>query len=94
MRNWELRLPTHFQHIHNLIVRQKCSTRLFCYTTSYHRTIDTRSFKFTYGMKPRLLALPTPELARLSYSEGFIAELLQILKKARQIALVKINQYQ
>jgi hypothetical protein len=38
-------------------------------------------------MKPRLPSLPIPELKRLSDGKGFVAERLQILKKARQLAL-------
>ena len=38
-------------------------------------------------MKPRLPSFPIPELSRISYGEGFVAERLQMLKKARQIAL-------
>jgi hypothetical protein len=44
-------------------------------------------FELTYGMKPRLPTFPTPELERINYGEGFVAERLQLLKKARQIAL-------
>jgi hypothetical protein len=38
-------------------------------------------------MKPRLPSLPIPGLQRISYEEGFVAERLQILKKAREVAL-------
>ncbi len=38
-------------------------------------------------MKPRLPSLPIPELQRISYGEGFVSERLQLLKKAREIAL-------
>jgi hypothetical protein len=38
-------------------------------------------------MKPRLPSLPVPELQRISYREGFVSERLQILKKARELAL-------
>jgi hypothetical protein len=38
-------------------------------------------------MKPRLPSLPIPELQRISYGEGFVAERLQILRKAREGAL-------
>jgi hypothetical protein len=36
-------------------------------------------------MKPRLPSLPIPELQRIS--EGFVSERLQMLKKAREVAL-------
>ena len=32
-------------------------------------------------------SLPIPELQRISYGEGFVAERLQMLKKAREVAL-------
>jgi hypothetical protein len=53
----------------------------------YHRTINTSPFKLTYDMIPRLPAFPTPELETINYGEGFVAERLQILKKAQQIAI-------
>ena len=60
---------------------------MFCYNTSYHSTTRSTPFKLTYGMKPRLPSLPIPELQRISYGEGFVSERLQLLKKAREIAL-------
>jgi hypothetical protein len=60
---------------------------MFCYNTSYHSTTKSTPFELTYGMKPRLPSFPVPELQRISYGEGFVAERLQILKMARQIAL-------
>jgi hypothetical protein len=60
---------------------------MFCYNTSYHSTTKSTPFELTYGMKPRLPTFPIPELQRISYGEGFVAERLQILRKARQIAL-------
>ncbi len=60
---------------------------MFCYNTSYHSTTRSTPFELTYGMKPRLPSLPIPELQRISYGEGFVAERLQLLKKAREIAL-------
>jgi hypothetical protein len=38
-------------------------------------------------MKPILSCFPIPELTRISYGEGNVAESLQILKKGREIAL-------
>jgi hypothetical protein len=38
-------------------------------------------------MKPRLSAFPAPDFDRINYGEGFVAERLQLLKKARQIAI-------
>jgi hypothetical protein len=52
----------------------------------YIRTINTSSFKLTHGMKPRLPAFPTPDFTKINYGKGFVAERLQLLKKARQIA--------
>jgi hypothetical protein len=60
---------------------------MFCYNTSYHTTTRSTPFELTYGMKPRLPSLPIPELQRISYGEGFVSERLQILKKAREVAL-------
>jgi hypothetical protein len=60
---------------------------MFCYNTSYHSTTKSTPFELTYGMKPRLPSLPIPELQRISYGEGFVSERLQLLKKAREIAL-------
>jgi hypothetical protein len=40
-------------------------------------------FELTYGMKPRLPFFPIPELSRINYGEGLVAERLQLLKKAR-----------
>jgi hypothetical protein len=57
---------------------------MFCYNTSYHRTIDMSSFELMYGMN---VSFPILELSRVSYGEGFVAERLQLLKKARQIAV-------
>jgi hypothetical protein len=60
---------------------------MFCYNTSYNRTTKSTPYELTYGMKPRLPSLPVPELQRISYGEGFVSERLQILKKAREVAL-------
>jgi hypothetical protein len=38
-------------------------------------------------MKPSLLAFPAPEFNRINYSEEFVIERLQLLKKARQNVL-------
>ncbi len=43
--------------------------------------------KLTYGMQPRIPAFPTPDFDRINYGERLVAERLQLLKKARQIAL-------
>jgi hypothetical protein len=60
---------------------------MFCYNTSYHRTTKSTLYELPYDMKPRLSSLPIPELQRISYDEGFVSERLQILKKAREVAL-------
>jgi hypothetical protein len=38
-------------------------------------------------MKLRLPSFPIPELSRVSYGEGFVAERLQLLKRPGQIAV-------
>jgi hypothetical protein len=63
---------------------------MFCYKTSYHRTRKSTPYELTYGMKPRLPSLPISELQRISNREGFVAERLQILKKAREVAITNI----
>jgi hypothetical protein len=60
---------------------------MFCYNTSYHTTTKSTPNELTNGMKPSLPLLPVPELQRISYGEGFVSERLQILKKAREVAL-------
>jgi hypothetical protein len=44
-------------------------------------------FELMYGMKPKLLSFPIPDLTRISYEEAIIAERLQLLTKARQSAI-------
>jgi hypothetical protein len=51
------------------------------------RTIVMSPFGLTYGMKPRLPSFPIPELTRISNGKGFVAERMQLLKKARQITM-------
>jgi hypothetical protein len=51
---------------------------MFCYNTSYHTTTKSTPIEIT---------LPVPELQRISYGEGFVSERLQILTKAREVAL-------
>ena len=60
---------------------------MFSYNTSYHSTTRSTPFQLLYGMKPRLPAFPGPELDRINYGEHFVAERMNILKKARQIAM-------
>jgi hypothetical protein len=63
---------------------------MFCYNSLHHRTINMSPFELTYSMKPRLPAIPTPDLARINYCKGFVAKRLQFLKKARLIAIYHI----
>jgi hypothetical protein len=62
---------------------------------SFLKTIQTSLFELTYGMKPIIPYQSIPELTRISYGKGFVAEQVQLLKKARQIVAdnsVKANE--
>jgi hypothetical protein len=59
---------------------------MFSYNTSFHRSIKTAPFFITFGIEPRLLNLPGPDLRRKFYGESSSAELHQRLLYARDIA--------
>ena len=59
---------------------------MFLYNTSYHSTTKTMLFNLLYGMKPRLPSFATEDLQRINYGEGFVAERMQLLQQARQMA--------
>jgi hypothetical protein len=59
---------------------------MFAYNTSFHRTIKTSPFALTFGMEPRLLALPTPDLRRKFYGESTTDDLIRKLLLTRDIA--------
>jgi hypothetical protein len=48
--------------------------------------MQTLPFDLTYRTKPKA-SMPKPELTRISYGQRFVEERLQMLKKARQIAV-------
>ena len=59
---------------------------MFCYNTSFHRSIKNTPYFLTYGMEPRLPSFPTPDLRRTFYGESEAAEMHQRLLLARKTA--------
>jgi hypothetical protein len=59
---------------------------MFSYNTSFHRTIKTSPFALTFGIEPRLPALPTPDLRRKFYGESTTDDLIRKLLLTRDIA--------
>jgi hypothetical protein len=59
---------------------------MFAYNTSFHHTIKTLHFFLTYGMEPRLPALPGPDLRRKFYGESTTDDLIRKLLLTRDIA--------
>jgi hypothetical protein len=59
---------------------------MFCYNTSFHRSIKNTPYFLTYGQEPRLPNLPTPDLRRKFYGESSSAELYQTMMFARDTA--------
>ena len=51
-------------------------------------------FELLYGMKQRTPSWPAQDIQRELYRESFVAEILQILQKARQIAKEHIEEKQ
>ena len=60
----------------------------FAYNTSYHSTIATTPFELLFGVKARLPSFPNPDIQKVHYGESFAAERLNILRKARELALM------
>jgi hypothetical protein len=65
---------------------------MLAYNTSYHSTIATTPFELLFGIRPRLPSLPAPEIQCQHYGESFLAERLQLLQYARQIACKNAEQ--
>jgi hypothetical protein len=59
---------------------------MLAYNTGYHSTIVTTPFELLFGVRPRLLSLPAPEIQCQHYGEFFPAERLQLLTYASQVA--------
>jgi hypothetical protein len=60
---------------------------MFCYNTSFHRSVKNSPFFLTYGIDPRLPSFPTPDLRRTFYGESDAAEMHQRLLFARKLAI-------
>ena len=60
---------------------------MFCYNTSFHRSIKNSPYFLTYGMEPRLPSFPTPDLRRVFYGESEAAGMHQRLLLARKLAI-------
>ena len=58
---------------------------MFAYNTSFHRTIKTSPFALTFGVEPRTIANPSPDI-RMQYGEDFGTELYQRMKVCHQMA--------
>ena len=59
---------------------------MFCYNTSFHRSVKNSPYFLTYGMDPRLPAFPAPDIRRVFYGESDAADLHHRLLTARKIA--------
>jgi transposase InsO family protein len=60
---------------------------MFCYNTSFHRSVKNSPYFLTYGIEPRLPSFPTPDLRRTFYGESEAAEMHQRLLLARKLAI-------
>jgi transposase InsO family protein len=60
---------------------------MFCYNTSFHRSVQNTPFFLTYGMEPRLPSFPGPDARRMFYGESSAADLFQRLTLARKLAV-------
>ena len=60
---------------------------MFCYNTSFHRSVKNSPYFLTYGMEPRLPSFPAPDLRRVFYGESEAAEMHQRLLLARKLAI-------
>ena len=49
---------------------------MFAYNTLFHRSIKTTPFFLTFGLEPRTLQFPGPDLRRKFYGESSTDELL------------------
>jgi hypothetical protein len=59
---------------------------MFCYNTSYHRSIKSTPYFLTFGMEPRTPFFDPAEIRKIHYGENTATELYQQLQTARQTA--------
>ena len=57
---------------------------MFAFNTSFHRTIKTPPFELTFGVEPRTITNPSPDI-RMQYGEDFGTGLYQRMKFCHQI---------
>ena len=58
---------------------------MFVYNISFHSTIKTLPFELTFGVQPRTIANPSPDI-RMQYGKDFGTELYQRIKFCHQTA--------
>jgi len=59
---------------------------MFCYNTSFHRSIKSSPYFLTHGLEARQPGFPTPDVRRKFYGESSTDELMHRLLMARDVA--------